>query len=113
MKTECLSTADGRASMEIAVDFGGNLCSWKVEGRELLYREAAFGQDPARVYEAGGTPLLFPAVGRQRPVASCAEMPGQEFEQGWVVVHEQNGFNHHNCSRQTGSVKENTAPPCE
>ena len=64
MNTQHFVFPGGDASLDIAVDFGCNLCSWIVKGRELLYREAGFGTDRVRMYEAGGTPLLFPSVGR-------------------------------------------------
>ena len=63
METRRFALADGSAALEIAVDFGCNMCSWQVAGRELLYTCEGFGTDTETFYN-GGNPLLFPAVGR-------------------------------------------------
>ena len=63
MRTHELSLAGGVAQATIAVDYGCNLFSWRVGGRELLYAPQGFGTDPADLY-SGGVPILFPAVGR-------------------------------------------------
>lgn len=64
MTTNAFSLADGASRIEVAVDFGCNLCSWCAEDRELIYRSDRFGTDVSSFYEGGGTPLLFPSVGR-------------------------------------------------
>jgi len=64
MDRERYGWQDRETSVDIAVGFGCNLCSWIVGGRELLYAAPDFGEDASGFYEGGGTPLLFPSVGR-------------------------------------------------
>ena len=72
----------GGAEFAIARERGCNLFSWVVEGREAFHRPAGF---PERgLPYAGGTPLLFPAVGRtwnrsvQPPAADTYRLAGHE-----------------------------------
>jgi len=64
METHVFSLGEGASRIEIAPGFGCNLCSWQVAERELLYKSKRFGVDPSAFYEGGGTPILFPSVGR-------------------------------------------------
>ena len=50
-------------SCAIALDFGCNLFSWKVDGREIFYAPPGFPQKGDRFFD-GGNPILFPSVGR-------------------------------------------------
>jgi galactose mutarotase-like enzyme len=63
MDVQTLSVAGGRVQARVAVDFGCNLFSWEIDGRELLHCPEGFGTDPESFFH-GGTPILFPAVGR-------------------------------------------------
>jgi len=63
-----VSDADRGASFRVAPELGCNLCSWIVDGVELLFRPEGFLEHPApddsTAHLAGGNPVLFPAVGR-------------------------------------------------
>ncbi len=49
--------------VNIAVDFGCNLFSWVVDGKEVLFSPERFGETIDQFYH-GGNPILFPSVGR-------------------------------------------------
>lgn len=51
------------ASCSVAVDFGINLFSWIVKGRQVLFHPQDF-PGIREQFHHGGNPLLFPAVGR-------------------------------------------------
>jgi galactose mutarotase-like enzyme len=55
--------AIGQTSCSIAVNFGCNLYSWHVNGREVLYAPPGFPGSEHRPFD-GGNPILFPSVGR-------------------------------------------------
>lgn len=54
---------DGAVACSVAPDFGCNLFSWRVDGREMLYCPEGVLGNPTEFYH-GGNPILFPAVGR-------------------------------------------------
>jgi galactose mutarotase-like enzyme len=54
---------DSSTTIKIAPDFGCNLFSWVVEGREIFYTPPLWLSDK-RCFYGGGNPILFPAVGR-------------------------------------------------
>lgn len=74
MQTRTLELQDESASVTIAENFGCNVFSWQVSGRELLYACEGFGEDIADFYH-GGIPLLFPSVGRTWDQAVTPAVP--------------------------------------
>lgn len=62
METERYILKNGSA-FAVAPEFGCNIFSWQVEGREMLYSPEGVPGDRERFYK-GGNPILFPAVGR-------------------------------------------------
>lgn len=68
--------------MAIAPEYGCNMFSWKVDGREILFRPDDFGKR-ADGYFAGGNPILYPSVGRTwdrsggKPVADMYRIHGE------------------------------------
>lgn len=53
----------GGVSCSIAVGWGCNLMSWNVDGNELMYCPPELPAQATKI-TGGGSPLLFPAVGR-------------------------------------------------
>jgi galactose mutarotase-like enzyme len=62
LKIDRYSLNDG-SSFSIAPDFGCNLFSWHVGGREVFYRPKGVPGERGKFYK-GGNPVLFPSVGR-------------------------------------------------
>ncbi|HEY3267956.1 MAG TPA: hypothetical protein VGM37_13580 [Armatimonadota bacterium] len=62
-------------AIRLATSWGCNLCSWKVNGQELMYCPPDY---PAEAFKitGGGNPLLFPAVGRTWDLSSEPPVAG-------------------------------------
>jgi galactose mutarotase-like enzyme len=75
---------DSRTTIKIAPEFGCNLFSWLVDGREIFYTPPSWLADKSCFY-GGGNPILFPAVGRtwdcncDKPVSDRYIFKGKSF----------------------------------
>jgi aldose 1-epimerase len=73
----------GGDSVAIAPDWGANLFSWTVNGREIMYVPEGYPEAAFKI-TGGGNPLLFPAVGRtwdrsgDKPIAGPWRLAGSE-----------------------------------
>ena len=71
-----LQDRDSRSEMWVAPAMGLNWCSWRVGGRELLYRCPDFFRRDIQK-RRGGCPLLFPAVARTWDLSKTPPVFGQ------------------------------------
>lgn len=75
-----IANGDG---ITIAPDWGANLFSWTVSGREMMYVPQGYPEAAFKI-TGGGNPLLFPAVGRTwdhsgvKPVAGPWRLAGSD-----------------------------------
>ncbi len=71
------------SSVAIAPEYGCNLFSWNVNGKELLYCPKGFSENSCEFF-SGGNPVLFPSVGRTwarssgKPIADIYRIHGKK-----------------------------------
>ena len=65
----------GGASCSIAAGWGCNLVSWQVGGNELMYCPPEFPAQATKI-TGGGSPLLFPAIGRTWDMSATPPVSG-------------------------------------
>ena len=78
VELDCLVCAETGAEIRVAPKNGLNMTSWIVGGQDLLWKpEGFFSKKPGETLGWGGSPLLFPAVGRTHDLTANPPVTGQ------------------------------------